>query len=65
MTAEAILRAHGLDHLTRREQRARAGMLDRMGAFASAERIVLTRAGILQGWTAADVARVLDERLDP
>jgi hypothetical protein len=45
--AEAVLRAYGLADLTRAEQRARAGVLDRMGAFAPSERAELIAAGLL------------------
>jgi hypothetical protein len=64
-TADAILRAHGLANLTRTEQHAHAGMLDRMGAFAPAERVELIRGGVLNGWTAASVAGVLGMRDEP
>jgi FixJ family two-component response regulator len=62
VTAEAILRAYRLEHLTRAEQRARAAVLERMSTFAPAERAALVAAGVLEGWTAADVAAVLERR---
>ena len=53
MTVDAVLRAYGLADLTRAEQRARADVPDRIGAFASSERAVLIDAGLL-GRLAAD-----------
>ena len=53
ITANAVLRAYGLHDLASAEQRARAGVLDRMGAFASTERAALIAAGLL-GQAAAD-----------
>jgi len=45
----SVLRAYGLFNLTRAEQRARAGVLHRMGAFGASERTVLIAAGLLAG----------------
>jgi hypothetical protein len=47
MTAHDVLRTYGLLGFTRAEQRARVGVLDRMGAFSYTERAVLMAAGFL------------------
>jgi hypothetical protein len=47
MTAHDVLRVYGLLGFARDEQRARVGVLDRMGAFTYSERAVLMAAGFL------------------
>jgi hypothetical protein len=47
VSAEAILRAYGVDAATKAEQAARVAVLDRMGAFAPSERVTLMDAGLL------------------
>jgi len=47
MTADEILRAYGVDAATQAERAARCAVLDRMGALAPSERVVLMEAGLL------------------
>lgn len=47
--AARILRAYGVESATLAETRARAGVLDRMGAFAAGERAALVDAEVLGG----------------
>ncbi len=44
---EDLLRSYALNGLTRAEQEARAGVLDRMGAFNASERSLLGETGLL------------------
>ena len=44
---EGILRSYALNGLTRAEQEARVGVLDRMGAFSASERTLLSSAALL------------------